>query len=231
MHFWPGNLPEPAVRTIEDLRSVLANPGCQATGPLYFMYRDLALTPGDGAWLAENDLRYDLTVIRSRDLCGEKAKTKGHYHPKNPSGTGYPEIYEVIEGQAHYLLLRRDLADAVLVRAARGDRIIVPPDYGHVTINNGTADLVMANLVSSRFESEYGDFEALRGAAYYELSDGEIIPNPCYDRVPVLRKADAGTIFASLPFPKGPIYELLGNDVLEFLNRPEKYPRLFTGFR
>lgn len=230
MRFWPGNLPDPSVRTIEDLRPVLADPDCRASGALYFMYRDLALTPRDRTWLAGHDLRYDITVISPRDLCGEKAKTKGHYHPANPSGTGYPEIYEVIEGQAHYLLQRRDLSDAVLICAVEGDRIIVPPSYGHVTINNGTSDLVMANLVSSRFESEYGDYESLRGAAYYELSDGKIVPNPNYDQVPVLREADAGTLLASIPFPEGPLYRLLGNDILDFLNRPEKYPSLFSRF-
>jgi glucose-6-phosphate isomerase len=230
MNFWPGNLPDPSVRTIEDLRPVLADPDCRATGPLYAMYRDLALTPGDRRWLAGHGLRYDITVISPRDLCGEKAKTKGHHHPVNPSGIGYPEIYQVIDGYAHYLLQKRDLSVAVLVRAVEGDLVLIPPSYGHVTINNGTGDLVMANLVSSRFESEYGDYESRRGAAYYELSDGEIRPNPCYDRVPVLREADAGAILEPELFPEGTLYEMIGNDILDFLNRPEKYPSLFSRF-
>lgn len=230
MHFWPGNLPDPSVRSIEDLRPVLADPDCRATGPLYAMYRDLARTPEERRWLAGHALRYDITVISPRDLCGEKAKTKGHHHPANASGTGYPEIYQVIDGCAHYLLQRRDLSDAVLVQAGEGDLVLVPPFYGHVTINNGPVDLVMANLVSSRFESEYGDYESRRGAAYYEFSDGEIRPNPCYDRVPVLRKNDAGTLRETARFPEGPLYEMIGNDILEFLNRPEKYPSLFSRF-
>jgi len=230
MHSWTGHLQDPSIRTIEDLRSVLADPDCPATGPLYSMYRDLALTPTDRQWLGGHDLRYDITVISSLDLCGEKAKTKGHYHPANPSGTGYPEIYEVIEGCAHYLLQKRDLTDAVLVRAVEGDLVLVPPSYGHVTINDGPCDLVIANMVSSRFESEYGEYESRRGAAYYELSDGEIIPNPCYERVPALREADAGPLLDSVPVLEGPLYELLGNDILEFLNRPEEYPSLFRGF-
>jgi glucose-6-phosphate isomerase len=215
---------------IEDLRPVLADENCRATGPLYAMYRDLALTLDDRRWLAEQAIRYDITVISPRDLCGEKAKTKGHYHPANPSGTGYPEIYQVISGCAHYLLQRRDLADAVLVRAGEGDLVLVPPFYGHVTINSGPADLVMANMVSSRFESEYGDYESRRGAAYYEFSDGKIRPNPCYDRAPVLRKAEAETLLDPEQFPEGPLYEMIGKEILDFLNRPEKYPSLFSRF-
>lgn len=230
MHFWPGQLPDPSIRTIEDLQPVLADPDCRATGPLYAMYRDLALTPGDRRWLAGHALRYDITVISPRDLCGEKAKTKGHYHPANANGTGYPEIYEVIDGCAHYLLQRQDLSDAVLIRAGEGDLVLVPPFYGHVTINSSPGDLVMANLVSSRFESEYGYYESRRGAAYYEFSDGEIMPNPRYDQVPALRKADAGMLLETHMFPAGPLYEMIGNNILNFLNRPEKYPSLFSRF-
>jgi glucose-6-phosphate isomerase len=230
MLIWPGNLPDPSVRTIEDLRPVLADPDCRATGPLYSMYRDLALTEKDRRWLSGHALRYDITVISPRDLCGEKAKTKGHYHPANANGIGYPEIYQVIDGSAHYLLQRRDLSDAVLVRAVEGDLVLVPPFYGHVTINNGPGDLVMANLVSSRFESEYGDYESRRGAAYYEFSDGNLRSNPCYDHVPALRKAVTETILDPEQFPEGPLYGMIGNDVLNFLNRPEKYPSLFSRF-
>jgi len=38
---------------------------------------------------------------------GEFVKTKGYYHPENPAGTGYPEVYEVIEGIAHVLLQKK----------------------------------------------------------------------------------------------------------------------------
>jgi glucose-6-phosphate isomerase len=230
MRFWMGQMPAPEIRTIEDLWGVLADRNCRASGPLYAMYRDLALTPGDRDWLSGHHLRYDITVISQRDLCGEKAKTKGHYHPENPSGTGYPEIYEVLEGSAHYLLQRRDLSDVVMVRAKKGDRVIVPPFYGHVTINAGKRDLVMANIVSSEFFSEYDDYEARKGAAYYELADGNIIRNPAYDNIPNLRISDAAPLSRELPLPSCALYDMVGNNVLEFLNRPEKYPSLFRGF-
>ena len=113
---WEGELPQPAVRTIEDMRSVLANPSCECSEPLYFMYRDLSRSETDWRWLRHHNLRYDITVIPSRNLCGEWVKTKGHYHPKNPAGVGYPEIYEVIEGHAHYLLQSRTLDDVVMIQ-------------------------------------------------------------------------------------------------------------------
>lgn len=230
MFSWQGPLPDPDIRTIEDMLPVLSDPACRSRGPLYLMYRDLAMNHQDRLWLSGNRLRYDITVIRPIDLCGEKAKTKGHYHPINRSGAGYPEVYEVLEGRAHYLLQRCDLASVVMVRAEKGDLVLVPPFYGHVTINAGSGDLVMANLVSSAFASEYAEFERRRGAAYYECSDGRIVKNPLYGPVTNLRMEDAGELSKDSGLPGCGLYDMIGNEILGFLNNPEKYPVLFSRF-
>jgi glucose-6-phosphate isomerase len=227
MRGWTGTLPEPEIRQVEDMRQVLASPDCQETGPLYFMYRDLALTESDRQWLRSHHLRYDITAIISRDICGEKVKTKGHYHPASPSGIGYPEIYEVLVGHAHYLLQERNLSHVILIDACKRDIVIVPPGYGHVTINAGDSDLVMANIVSTVFESEYGEYERMRGASYYELADGTIIKNPAYSHVPDLKLIKAGEIRQILPLDDRGIYDLIGTDHLTFLNHPENAPDLF----
>ena len=153
MFRWEGELPQPAVRMIEEMRSVLADPQCESSGSLYYMYRDLAKSDADWTWLHHHNLWYDLTVIPSRSLCGEWVKTKGHYHPKNPAGIGYPEIYEVLEGEALYLLQKQDLSYVVAVNASSGDKVLVPPDYGHITINRSNKTLKMANFVARDFSS------------------------------------------------------------------------------
>ena len=162
---WDGELPPPSVRTLEEMRVVLADPACSDAGPLYFMYRDLAKSDADWKWLHAHNLRYDLTVIPPRDICGEWVKTKGHYHPRNPAGVGYPEIYEVLKGEAHYLLQSRDLRDIVMISAKAGEVVIIPPGYGHISINPSEhRTLTMANIVSTAFGSEYGQYESLHGA-------------------------------------------------------------------
>jgi glucose-6-phosphate isomerase len=227
---WEGELPQPAVRTIEDMRPVLADPSCRSSGPLYFMYRDLARSDADWNWLHHHNLRYDLTVIPSSEICGEWVKTKGHYHPKNPAGIGYPEIYEVIEGQVHYLLQSRDLADVVIISAEAGDLVIIPPEYGHVSINpSPDSALVMANIVSTAFESEYGEFEKYQGAAYYEMSDGNLQKNIRYPDLPPVRFIGATCRSEIHPLCRGPLYNLIGNeDALSFLNYPEKFLTVFS---
>jgi glucose-6-phosphate isomerase len=189
------------------------------------MYRDLARSDADWQWLHDHHLRYDITVIPPGDLCGEYVKTKGHYHPENPLSVGYPEIYEVLEGDAHYLLQNRTVRDVVLVMAVQGDIVIIPPGYGHVTINpSPDRALIMANLVSSAFESDYMGYEVLRGAAYYEMAGGELKKNPSYPRVPVLRRIEPACGRGIHRVCKGPIYSLVGNDsALAFLNHPEQY--------
>jgi len=227
---WEGDLPQPAVRTIEEMRPVLAEPSCGYDNPLYFMYRDLAKSDADWSWLHRHNLRYDLTVIPPADLCGEWVKTKGHYHPDNPARVGYPEIYEVLEGSAHYLLQSRTLDDVVMISAQAGDLVIIPPGYGHISINPSPDEtLVMANIVSNGFESEYGEYETLHGAAYYERISGKLIKNPYYPAVPPVRHIGPGCGTGKYRVCKGPLYSLIGNeDALAFLNKPEEFLPIFT---
>ena len=227
---WNGPLPEPSVRTAEDLRGVLADPACTGTGPVYYMYRDVARSGKDRSWLAAQQYRFDITVIPPREICGEFIKTKGHYHPDNPSGTGYPEVYEVLAGTAHYLIQNRECSDVVMIAASAGDIVVIPPGYGHVTINPaGDAVLQMANIVSSRFSSEYQGYEALNGAAYFEKVHEGFVQNPAYKKTSPLRRITAQP---RADFPgaiTAPLYGLIEKraPVLEFLNYPEKYAELF----
>jgi len=227
---WEGELPVPAVRTIGEMREVLADPACMSGDPLYLMYRDLAKSDADWRWLRHHRLRYDLTVIPPRDLCGEYVKTKGHYHPKNPAGVGYPELYEVLGGRAQYLIQSRQLDHVVLITAETGDIVIIPPEYGHISINpSPDATLVMANIVSTEFESDYTEYEDHHGAAYYVMSNGRVIKNPHYPVVPPLRETVATCRAGTQRFCHGPIYSMIGNgEALAFLNRPEDYQSVFT---
>jgi glucose-6-phosphate isomerase len=227
MFSWDGPLPAPRVRTIDEIRGVLMDPSCDCPESLYFMYRDLSKTREDGRWLRDHDLRYDVTVIPPRTLCGEYVKTKGHHHPVNGKGVPYPEIYEILEGKAHYLLQTRSTDDVRLVQAGPGDLVLIPPGYGHVTINPGKSTLVMANIVSTLFESDYSVYERLRGAAYFELEGDRLVKNPHYPGAADIRSMKAPLQKGTGPLPAGPLYNLIGTDALGFLNRPEEFPELF----
>ena len=229
MFSWDGPLPIPLPRTIGEIRGVLMDPSCECPEPLYYMYRDLARSPGDRAWLGSEGIRYDITLIPARTLCGEYVKTKGHHHPPGPSGVPYPEVYEVLEGRAHFLLQTRTAEDVRLVEAGAGDRAIVAPGFGHVTINPGRETLVLANIVSTRFESDYSAYEELRGAAYYELAGGAMVRNPRYPGTTAPIRVMAARGQPGLRhLPPGPLYGLIGTESLRFLNRPGEFPEIFS---
>jgi glucose-6-phosphate isomerase len=82
----------------------------------------------------------------------------------------------------------------------------------------------MANIVSGAFESEYGAYEALHGAAFYEMKSRALVKNPHYPHAPSIRYIGATCGRGTHRFCKGPIYDMVGNeDACAFLNYPERY--------
>ena len=227
--YWDGPKTEPQARTIDEMREVLADPGCTFDRPLYFMYRELAQNESDREWLRQQHVRYDITVIPAGTLCGEYIKTKGHYHPRSPAGMRYPEIYEVLSGTGHYLLQTETADDVVMIEATVGDKILIPPGYGHVTINPAREELVMANLVSSEFASNYGPYVELQGAAYYEMEGGELVKNPRYPDTPPVRYCNPVEV-PEIGIERGVgLYDLIGRPrSVAFLNHPEQFMEIFT---
>lgn len=225
---------EPSTRLAKDMKEVIIDKEWleeNINAELYYMYRDLWKN-GDREKIRENQLRYDITVIPSRNLGREYVKTKGHYHPESSSGFTYPEIYEVLEGKAHYLLQKKSekgkLEDVVLIKAEEGEKALIPPNYGHITINPSDKDLKMANWVDRTFDSIYEDILELGGGAYYELNTGEFITNENYEKIPKLRQVEP-TEIDELGIKSGKdMYELIESpEKLEFLNNPRKYESLF----
>ena len=209
-------------RKLSDMRAVLYDSSFFSSADkkmnLYFMYRDLS--PDTRKF----DVRYDVTVLLPLKLGSEFNKTFGHYHSAARAGLSYPEIYEVLDGRAHYLLQKLEgerIVDAVMLDAKKGGVVFIPPNYGHATINPGSEPLAMANLVSSKLNSIYAPYAKMKGAAYYALADGKIVRNENYKELPELktlpaprRKLAAANILDA--FLKNP-------RAFDFLNDPTKF--------
>ncbi|MFN7991246.1 MAG: glucose-6-phosphate isomerase family protein [Candidatus Micrarchaeia archaeon] len=141
---------------------------------MYFMYRDV---------YAHGGIRFDMTLIPPLDIEGECAKTHGHYHPPSDDGLPYPEIYQVLHGNAVFILQKKNRngsVDAIILNARERDCVLLPPGWGHVSVNNGPEPLVLSNLVYDKFESLYDEYDENRGAAYYYLKGGEVQQNINY---------------------------------------------------
>ncbi|MCL4387248.1 MAG: glucose-6-phosphate isomerase [Patescibacteria group bacterium] len=223
-------LPEPDFRRLEDFRKVLM-PGSELAGPeiAYSMFRGVGFPEGLKK-LGERNLRYDITVALDGTIGQEYIKTVGHYHPfKVRTKVTFPEIYEVIFGKAHYLIQKVEDAKVVdykIIEANPGDKVLIPPGYGHITINPGTETLVMANVTDSTFKSIYKPLEKLSGGCIYELLGGEFVKNKNYE-IPFEPKISQPEEFQSkfdIDSAK-PLYQQVVENPEKFdlLVNPEKY--------
>lgn len=230
-------LEKTSARSFADLAVVAADENLVLNDDAaYLMYRGVHRV-GDEEKIATNNQRFDLTVIPAGVLGEEYIKTSGHYHPvKVSTEVEYPELYYVVSGQATYLMQRHDqngaISDVILARVPAGTAIIMPPFYGHVTINEADETLVMANWVAADFSSIYGDYEQKRGGAYYiktnnlkPKTQNEVIieKNSRYGEVASLREMTSWP--AAIEELSGiPIYGYIEHiEKIELIAKPESY--------
>ncbi len=230
----------PQARTLDEMQPVVFDrewlKKADLQQPLYFMYRD-CVRPEDRPIAQELQLRYDITLLLPTRLGREYNKTKGHYHSERARGLAYPELYEVLEGDALILLQKRDgagVSDVLAIEAHTGDKVIVPPNYGHITINTGEKSLRMANWVSLSVESFYGPYEEKNGGAYWVLaperaaSKPQYLPNIKYGRLPKVRVLPAGEVPELNLTRRIPSYDLIKSpQCLRFLSYPEEFSDLW----
>ncbi|MBN1324398.1 MAG: glucose-6-phosphate isomerase [Methanotrichaceae archaeon] len=231
-----GRTREPDVRWLYDMREVIYDQEWLAKAenrPLYYMYRDLYLSRADEGRLIERDLRYDITIIPPGMLGVEFVKTAGHYHPPVlGSDITYPEVYEVLEGEAVYLLQKEDQSDVVAIRAKAGDKAAIPPGYGHITINASNKRLKMANYVARSFSSIYEPIRAVGGGAYFLTEDG-FVANPRSPAAPLREVPPPGSAaLKMLGLSRGrEMYPLIREkpEALDWLVHPLENMDLFVG--
>jgi len=183
---------------------------------LYYMYRDLTRDE-DKPLYQQHKIRFDVTIIPPNTLGKEFIKTAGHFHPEAKEGFSFPEVYEVMHGEGVYVL-QKDKVDPktneieiIIIKAKAGDQVLIPPGFGHVTINaSSTTTLVMNNLVSSAFSSIYDPIKHHEGAAYFYLSNNEWMKNPNYKQELKIKEVQPEKIVEK------PFY-------LSFLEKPETW--------
>ncbi len=224
----------PTARTYDAERPVLMSPDAQPPfKEMYLMYRNVHFKD-DESKLKQSKVGYDITVIPPGKIGEEFNKTQGHYHAtKVGTPFAYPEVYEVISGHALFLLQKMDptyseVITVIAMEAKAGDKVVYPPNYGHIIINIGDETLVTSNWVATDFERLYDQIIDKKGLAYYVVADGDgykFVPNPNYKDVPKVRVITDKFMDSFSITKKGPMYGTGVNDPksLEFLNSPEKY--------
>jgi len=169
---------KPEIRFLYDMKKVLYDQKWVRKAPnfpVYYMYRGVR---------KKGDLRYDITIIPPRMLGKEFVRTKGNRNWKK-----FSELYTVIQGKAIFLMQKMQgkiLKDVMVVKAKKGDWIIIPPKYYVITINPLKKSLKIGNWVSEKNKNIYKELEKMGGASYYYTKFGWV-RNKNYKKVPKLR--------------------------------------------
>ncbi|WP_420846921.1 glucose-6-phosphate isomerase family protein [Methanococcoides seepicolus] len=225
---------QPNIRMLHDMKEVVYDHewfGSVDDIELYYMFRHLSLSEKELEIMNRSHLRYDITVIPPNMLGCEFIKTAGHYHPNIPGQEiSYPEVYQVLEGEATYILQKHegdDIVDTVVIKAKKGDIVLIPPDYGHVTANASDEILKMANWVCCDFSSSYAPFRDMEGGAYYLLESG-FVKNHRYEKLPEIRYITPTDIPEFGLFCGRDMYDLVNDtEKLEFLKSPQNFAGVF----
>ena len=214
----------PAFRTLKAARTFLKNKKSSFSRPnLYLMYRGVAIKE-DARIFKKYRLRYDITVIYCGFLDNEFNRTIGHRH-RGP----YPEIYEVLSGKGLFLLQKTKGTVAnktYLVKISRGDKIVVPPNFGHVTINISNEPLIIANIFSNFAKSDYSLYKKMHGPGYYVLNSG-IVKNSNFKKVaPLKLTKPKNNLFLGTASNKSLYKTFIENpEKFVWLNNPNKFKK------
>ncbi len=177
------------------LRSVALEPdACEPADQIqYWMYNGIARQQ-DRPSLAATGLRYELTLMFPRALGRERAKTLGHLHSGPPaSALNYPEICEVLHGKAYFVFQTMDIPHrsapfCAVIEVNAGEKVIIPPNLHHLTINAGDEPLLFSDVIPLAVKGIYQPLADMHGAAYLYTSDSGWVKNLFYTQVGVLER-------------------------------------------
>lgn len=232
-------------RKVEEIRDwLLEKDTLTDVKDIYLVYRGLCFKD-DESLFKDNHLRYDVTIILPGLLGKEFTKTVGHHHPikkiENRSANwrtkfeiSYSEIYDVLFGTGYFLLQKinersDEIEEIYLIKASEGQKVIVPPGFGHLTINPTNQPLIVADIFNDDVKPIYDYFKNHHGAGYYLLKTEDkklkTEKNVNYQRVSELKIGEPLEISELNINFKKPLYLIFKENPknLEFLNSPEKF--------
>jgi glucose-6-phosphate isomerase len=223
-------------RKFSEMSEVLMNPNVKSPSEeTYFVYRGIHM-PEHHDIMRDYKLTYDVTVVPPMMLGDEFNKTLGHYHAPKPgtNNIAHPEVYEVLHGEALFMLQKLDansgeLLSVLAIRAGTGEKVIYPPNYGHIMVNIGNDVLITANWLSMDYKPMYDPIKEKKGMAYYVVADEieqfKFVANENYKDSPPVRMIDTRFMSKLAISANQPMYTTGANNPqsLDFLNNPEKY--------
>lgn len=166
--------PAPETRYLEDIRASLRDPSSNGPEKLYVIAMDVH-AQRDESTLQRSMLLYGIVAYHGGTVGDEPVRSQGHVHARSPhSNASPPEIFEIWRGQATIYMQERtedDPGRCFAVSAGPGERVIVPPGWGHMVVNAGGDEPMVFGAICDRGYAgfEYESVRAHRGLAFYPV--------------------------------------------------------------
>ena len=196
---------------------------------VFRVYEEVKRTEDKEFW---EDIRFDLVVIQPGNLGEEFFKTLGYYKSFADNEYRYPEIYQLAEGYAEFVLQQQGeyhekIKDIVVIRVQKQDLLAIPPSYGVTIINPSQKKTIMARIRATDAEEIYNDYKRTKGECYYRIKDGRWEYNNNYEEIPALRLGEPQNKWKSMK--KGiPIYSSYIYNPKHYNSLVEPDPSEFT---
>lgn len=195
--------------TINDLRPVLLNDNLMYPKVFYKILTNVGMNRDRKRW---KRWRHDL-LLMSLGVAGvEYVKTDGWRYVKGSKEL--PVIVETVLGSVTLLVQKRSVSfkvcgilaeeqrfcveEVVTIRVPRGRKVVVPPGYDLVFVNNSLNPAAVSIALEEGGEMIPSDFIESKGAAYYVIKKNarqELVPNPRYRPPPKLKKIKAELVW------------------------------------
>lgn len=160
-------------------------------------------------------IRFDVIIIQSGKINNNYKSTLSYYRSIADNGYNYPEIYQIGEGYAEFLLQQpgekhEQVKDAIIIRAQKFDVMVIPPIYGLSIINPSEKKTILARIRASEAKEITEEFTKTKGTCYRRREGGRWDYNEYYEEIPQLRlgepKSKWKTIKRGIPIYTSYVY-------------------------
>lgn len=229
--------PMPEIRHLDQIRESLRDPRCTGPDEVYAIAMDVARLQ-DRDELQKRMLLFGVVTYAAGRLGDEPIRSQGHVHRiSQHSGWSPPELYEIWHGQA-VIYMQEFVEDepgrCFAVMAGPGEKVLVPPGWGHATISASPDEpLTFGAWCDREYGFEYEAVRARKGLAWYPLiQESHIIwqHNPRY--APGRLQAVTPRQYTEFGITSDPIYQQFIDEPgrFQFISRPDKAAALWGNF-
>lgn len=230
---------EPENRYLEDIRHSLMNSDVSGPEIVYTIAMDVGKKK-DELDLKQRGLLYGVVAYAAGKLGNEPIKSQGHVHAISQiSKMSTPEVYEILEGQALIYMqesIGKTAGKCYAVSAEKGDIVIVPPGWGHCTINASTEQTMCFGAWCVRdYAFDYSGLKKQHGFAYvptFEKNDSLIWKkNDHYTSAKLIIKKPREYSEFDLKEKVSIYYQYEQNpDLFNFVSHPENFKKQWEDF-